>query len=148
MSATAKFLVVDDDDVVRLAHQRSLLHSNCTVTAAGDGPTALNAMEREPADVVLLDLRMPGQDGLSVLKQIKQRWPESQVVVITGYPNIDTAKEAVRLGAYDYRAKPLGPRELIKAATDALTYKRWALRAAPDGEDDLDSEPTARKLAE
>lgn len=145
---TAKFLVVDDDDVVRLSHLRSLLHTHCTVTAAGDGASALNAMEEEPADVVLLDLRMPGQDGLSVLRQIKQRWPASEVIVITGYPNLDTAKEAVRLGAYGYLAKPLGPVELIKAATDALAFKRWALRAVPDREDDLNSERTAGRLAD
>jgi DNA-binding NtrC family response regulator len=148
MSATARFLVVDDDDVVRVSHKRSLLTAHCAVATADDGAGALDAMEREAADVVLLDLRMPGRDGLSVLKEIKQRWPASEVVVITGYPSLETAKEAVRLGAHDYLAKPLGPVELIKAATDALTYKRWALRAEPDGPDDLDCEPTAGKLAE
>ena len=121
MTATAKILVVDDDEVVRLSHQRSLRDARCTVTAAADGARALSAMEQEPADVVLLDLRMPGLDGMSVLKQLKQRWPASEVVVITGYPTIETAKEAVRLGAHDYLAKPLGPVEVMQAATNALT---------------------------
>ena len=85
-------------------------------------------MEQRPADVVLLDLRMPGMDGMSVLKMIKQRWPETEVVIITGYPNVDTAKEAVRLGAYDYLAKPVGPDEVINAANGAMTQKKWALR--------------------
>ena len=148
MSASPKYLIVDDDEVVRLAHKRSLLNAHCVVAAAPDGPSALAAMEQEPADVVLLDLRMPGQDGLTVLRDIKQRWPDSQVVVVTGYASIETAKEAVRLGAYGYLAKPLAPLELIKAATDALTYKRWALQAVPDQEDDENSTGAAGELAD
>jgi DNA-binding NtrC family response regulator len=147
MSATARILVVDDDEVVRLSHQRSLRDARCTVTAAEDGARALNAMEREPADVVLLDLRMPGLDGMSVLRQLKQRWPASEVVVITGYPTVETAKEAVRLGAHDYLAKPLEPVEVIKAATDALTHKRWAIHAVTDQDNDANSTNTANELA-
>jgi DNA-binding NtrC family response regulator len=89
-------------------------------------------MEQQPADVVLLDLRMPGLDGMDVLKTIKQRWPHSEVVVITGYPCLETAKQAVRLGAFNYLTKPLGPDEVIKAANDAITQKRWALRSVSD----------------
>ncbi len=148
MTATAKILVVDDDDVVRLSHQRSLRSARCTVSVAKDGAGALSAMEQEPADVVLLDLRMPGLDGMSVLKQLKQRWPASEVVVITGYPTLETAKEAVRLGAHDYLAKPLGPVEVINAATKALTHKRWALHAvATDPDNDTRSANTASGLA-
>lgn len=147
MTATAKILVVDDDEVVRLSHQRSLRDARCTVTAAEDGARALSAMEREPADVVLLDLRMPGLDGMSVLKQLKQRWPTSEVVVITGYPTVETAKEAVRLGAHDYLAKPLGPVEVITAATNALTHKQWALHAVADQDNDANCTNTAGDLA-
>ena len=73
---------------------------------------------------------MPGLDGMDVLKIIKERWPDSEVVVITGYPTIESAKEAVRLGACDYIAKPVAPDDVIKAANDAMTHKRWALRSA------------------
>ena len=72
---------------------------------------------------------MPGLDGMDVLKTIKERWPDSEVVVITGYPTIETAKEAVRLGAHNYIAKPVGPDDVIKAANEAMTQKRWALRS-------------------
>jgi DNA-binding NtrC family response regulator len=89
-------------------------------------------MEQNPFDVVLLDMRMPGQDGLSVLRTIKQKWPESEVVIITGYPTVDSAKEAVRLGAYDYVAKPVGPQDVINAADGAMTRKQWALRRVPE----------------
>jgi len=84
-------------------------------------------MEQRPFDVILLDLRMPGLDGMSVLKTIKERWPESEVVVITGCASLETVKEAVQLGACDYLSKPVGPDEVIHAANGALTRKKWAL---------------------
>ena len=77
-------------------------------------------------------MRMPGQDGLSVLRTIKQKWPESEVVIITGYPTVDSAKEAVRLGAYDYLAKPIGPQDVINVTDGAITRKNWALQRVPD----------------
>jgi DNA-binding NtrC family response regulator len=71
---------------------------------------------------------MPGLDGMSVLKTIKERWPESEVVIITGYPSIETAKEAVRLGAYNYLAKPLNPDDVVEVANGAMMKKKWGLQ--------------------
>ena len=127
MSAKPKVLVVDDDEVVRLSHLRSLKNAWCNAEAVWSGDEALRAMEQQRFDVVLLDLRMPGTDGMSVLKTIKERWPESEVVVITGYPTVETAKEAVRLGAFDYLAKPVGPVEVINATNGAMMQKKWVL---------------------
>ena len=124
-------LIVDDEEVVRLSYARSLAGAECQTQEAWDGAEAIRSMERHPADVVLLDLRMPGADGLSILRQLKTRWPDCEVVIITGYPSVETAKEAVRLGAGDYLAKPLGPEKIIGAARGALTRKRWSLRAEP-----------------
>ncbi|HUX24367.1 MAG TPA: response regulator [Burkholderiales bacterium] len=134
MDEKTKILVVDDEEVVRLSHIRTLASIHCDVEVVRDGKDALQVMEQRPADVVLLDLRMPGMDGMTVLKMIKQRWPETEVVIITGYPNIDTAKEAVRLGAYDYLAKPVGPDEVINVANGALTQKRWAMHKDQTGQ--------------
>jgi DNA-binding NtrC family response regulator len=127
MDERTKILVVDDEEVVRLSHIRTLASVHCNVEVVRDGSEALLVMEQRPADVVLLDLRMPGMDGMSVLKTIKQRWPETEVVIITGYPSVDSAKEAVRLGAYDYLAKPVGPDDVINVANGAMTQKKWAL---------------------
>jgi len=127
MNDRASILIVDDEEIVRRSHLRSLAETGCHAEAAGSGHEALRVMEQHPFDVVLLDLRMPGLDGLDVLKTIKQRWPDSEVVVITGYPSIESAKEAVRLGAQNYIAKPVGPEDVIRAANDAWTQKRWAL---------------------
>ena len=131
MNNRSSVLIVDDEEIVRRAHLRSLQRSGCEARIAEDGNVAIREMEQSPADVILLDLRMPGLDGMDVLKTIKQRWPDSEVVVITGYPTIESAKEAVRLGACDYIAKPVGPDEVVKAANEAMTQKRWALRSVP-----------------
>lgn len=128
MDEKIRILVVDDEEVVRLSHIRTLASIHCDVAVVADGSEALLEMQRRPADVVLLDLRMPGMDGMVVLKEIKQRWPETEVVMITGYASVETAKEAVRLGAFDYLAKPVGPDEVISVANGAMTQKRWALR--------------------
>ena len=129
MNDKANVLIVDDEAVVRHSHLRSLEGSDCITRAAEGGRQAIQLMEEYPVDVVLLDLRMPDLDGMDVLKTIKQRWPDSEVVVITGYPSIETAKQAVRLGAFNYLTKPLGPDEVIKVANDAMNQKRWALRS-------------------
>ena len=78
MNDKANILIVDDEEVVRRSHLRSLEGTNCSTRAAEDGNAALHVMEQHPADVVLLDLRMPGLDGMDVLKTIKQRWPDSE----------------------------------------------------------------------
>ena len=132
MRERASILLVDDDPAVRLSYAAILARraAGCDTQTAWNGTEALRAMERHPSDVVLLDLRMPGADGLEVLKELKQRWPDSEVVVITGYPSVDSAKEAVRLGACAYLAKPVGPDEVIGAARGALARKQWMLRTA------------------
>jgi CheY-like chemotaxis protein len=135
MNEKANILIVDDEEVVRLSHLRSLEGTDCNAQAAGDGQEALTIMEQHPADVVLLDLRMPDLDGMSVLKTIKERWPDSEVVVITGYPSLESAKQAVQLGAFNYLAKPLGPADVLKAANDAVNQKRWGIRS--DNEHDI-----------
>lgn len=138
MSDKTRILIVDDDEVVRRSYLRSLESISRNVAAAGDGEKALRAMAQDPFDVVLLDIRMPGQDGLSVLRTIKRKWPESEVVIITGFPTLDSAKEAVRLGAYDYLAKPVGPQDVINVTDGATIHKHWALHCLP-----ADSDPTS-----
>ncbi len=128
MIEKAKILVVDDEEVVRLSYARALSGQHCNVDVVADGNGALQMMGQHPFDVVLLDLRMPGMDGMTVLRTIKEKWPESEVVIITGYPAVESAKEAVTLGAYDYLAKPVGPDDVINAASGAMLRKRWTLR--------------------
>jgi DNA-binding NtrC family response regulator len=128
MIENTKILVIDDEEVVRLSYLRALSAEHYNVATVKNGQDALQMMGAHPFDVVLLDLRMPGMDGMTVLKMIKERWPESEVIIITGYPAVESAKEAVALGAYDYLAKPTGPDDVINAAKGAMLHKRWALR--------------------
>lgn len=128
MNARVNILVVDDREIVRRSHLRVLRQASYNAQAAWDGTEALRAMANEPFDVVMLDLRMPGMDGMEVLKVIKEKWPNAEVVVITGYPSIESAKQALRLGASQYLSKPLTPDEVIQAAKVASTHKRWTLR--------------------
>ncbi len=122
----ARILIVDDEEVVRRSFMR-ILEGNCKVQAVWNWAQVAEAMQHDPADVVLLDLRMPEMDGISVLRALKQRWPESEVIVITGYPTLETAKQAVSLGAYDYLTKPINPDQVIHASNAAWLHKRWAL---------------------
>lgn len=131
MSDKVKILIVDDESVVRQAFVRILSSERCIVDTASNGADALGKMHAQPYDVVLLDLKMPGMDGLTVLRTIKQLWPESEVIVVTGYAAVDTAKESVALGAFDYVAKPVGPEEVINVTNEALIHKGWALRREP-----------------
>ena len=128
MNHKANILIVDDEEVVRLSLLRSLARANYVAGLACDGLEAISLMEQQPFDIVFLDLLMPELNGISVLRIIKKRWPDSEVIIITGYPDIDTAKEAVGLGAYDYLVKPVSPDDLVKAASEAMTHKGWALR--------------------
>ena len=129
MDARARILVVDDEEVVRRSYARILGEMDCDAQAAGDGEQALQAMAERQFDVVLLDLRMPGAHGLEILKTIKERWPASEVVIITGYPTFESARQALRLGACDYLAKPPETDALIEAARGALRRKKWELKA-------------------
>lgn len=130
MDKMRKVLVVDDEEIVRVSHMRTLAGQSCHVEAARGGDQALENMQKEPADVVLLDLRMPGMDGLATLKTIKERWPETEVVIITGYPSVYTAREAVRLGAFDYLVKPVDPDKVVAVANEAMAQRL----APPQGE--------------
>jgi CheY-like chemotaxis protein len=127
MKPSARILIVDDEEVVRLSYMRTLAGAECQVKAVWTWAQVRQAMDEEPFDVVLLDLRMPGMDGLDVLRALKQKWPDSEVVIITGYPTLSSAKEAVTLGAYDYLTKPVGPEQVIEAANAAMLHKLWAL---------------------
>lgn len=131
MRKRTRVLVIDDEEVVRLGLARVLSETHHEVEMAKSGPDALSEMEKRDFDVVLLDLRLPGMDGMDVLKTIKQRWPDSEVVIVTGYPTIESAKEAIRLGANDYLAKPTDPEDVIRVTGEAANHRYWTLQREP-----------------
>ena len=131
MTAKAKVLIVDDESVVRQALTRILGGVYGPVGTAASGDEALQRMREERYDLVLLDLRMPGMDGLDVLKAIKRDWPECEVVIVTGCAGIELAKASVAAGAFDVLPKPVGPDDVIETTHDALMHKGFALRFEP-----------------
>ncbi len=113
-------LIVDDEKLIRWSLRERLSRDGYTVAEAEDGKTAVGALDRGLPDLVLLDLRLPDADGLSILREVQQRSPELPVIIITAYSSVDTAVEAMKLGAYDYVAKPFNMDELAISVRRAL----------------------------
>lgn len=107
MTQGAHILVVDDEVNIRGALVTLLEKKGHHVRGAGTGEEALEELEAAPADLVMTDLKMPGIGGMEFLRRLKEKWPETEVVVMTAYGSIDTAVEAMRCGAYDYLTKPI-----------------------------------------
>ncbi len=118
-----RVLVIDDEAIVRVSCQRVLEPEGFEVDVTARGDEALEMMQSKQYDVVLTDLKMPDMDGLEVLKEIKKRWPEVQVIIITGYGTISTAVQAIKLGAYDYIEKPFTPEDILNVVKKALEEK-------------------------
>jgi DNA-binding NtrC family response regulator len=119
--STGKILVVDDEDIVRTSCSRTLSPEGYEVRLAKNGAEGLKMAKEERFDLVLTDLKMPDMDGIEVLRIIKEQWPETAVIIVTGYQTVDTAVKAIKLGAYDYIEKPFTPDALITAVKEALT---------------------------
>jgi DNA-binding NtrC family response regulator len=114
-----RVLVVDDEEDMRDLVQSFLSAEGYAVDVAEDGGQALALMERTPFDVVLSDVRMPRMGGLELLASVRSRHPETEVVLITGYANTDTAAEAVRLGAFGCLMKPFELDDLLATVRQA-----------------------------
>lgn len=106
MSETKKVLVVDDEDDVRLFLQDFLSERDLQVGAAASGEEALEAIAQSKPDIILLDLMMPGMDGLECLEQIKKKHPEINVIMITALNDEARVAKAKKLGAHNYILKP------------------------------------------
>ncbi|HEY3376791.1 MAG TPA: HD domain-containing phosphohydrolase [Armatimonadota bacterium] len=109
--ALKKVLIVDDEIGVRESI-RMLLKDRYELALANSGSQAINMLSEVRPDVVLLDLRMPDMGGIEVLQNIKAKDPQVEVILITAYATVDTARKALRLGAFDYLTKPFNPVEL------------------------------------
>ncbi len=105
-------LVVDDEDSIREGSERILTRMGYQVYKASRGSEGLEILERHPISIVLLDLKMPGMDGMEVLGHIQKLNPEILVIIITGYATLETAIDAMKQGAYDFIAKPFEPDQL------------------------------------
>lgn len=117
-----RVLVVDDEENIRSLIRQILEREGFQVEVASDGPSALKKATEEDFDLILLDVRIPQLDGMSVLREIRAVDPDAVVMIVTGYGSIEQALEAVRLGAYDYVPKPFKRDELLLRIRRALDY--------------------------
>ena len=117
-------LIVDDEPSILKSLEGILSDEGFEVTTASNGYEALQEIESDSPDLVLLDIWMPGIDGLETLKEIKKNHPYIQVVMITGHGTIETAVQATKLGAFDFIEKPLSIEKVIVAINNALNFRR------------------------
>jgi DNA-binding NtrC family response regulator len=125
---SARILLVDDDDTFRRVMAAELSRRGYEVVSAASGREALQQVEAFGPDVTLLDLRLPDMEGIEVLAQLRQRNPAAGVVVLTGHGTIDTAIQAIRLGAYDYLEKPCPIEKLEMAVEKTCEHGRLVQR--------------------
>jgi DNA-binding NtrC family response regulator len=112
MRKMVTILVVDDEEIVRESLLDWLREDGYHVETAEDGLKALEKFKKRSWDIALVDLKMPTMDGLELMEKIKESHPETQVVIITAYATVNTAVQAMKIGAYDYLVKPFNPEEL------------------------------------
>src|ERR1039458_5865060 len=126
MNATASILLVDDDSACRHVMSGELRRLGHQLSTAASGEEALESAARQEPEIVLLDLRLPGIDGLETLRTLRTRYPSVEVIMLTGHGSIDTAIEAIREGAFDYATKPCPLDEITIRIQRAI--ERRALR--------------------
>ncbi|HEX7484631.1 MAG TPA: sigma-54 dependent transcriptional regulator [Vicinamibacterales bacterium] len=107
-----RILIVDDEEIVRESLSAWLEKDGYTLATVPDGETAVDRIRKERWSILLVDLKMPGIDGLQVLEEAKKAQPDAAAVIMTAYATVDTAVAAMKIGAYDYLVKPFDPEEL------------------------------------
>jgi two-component system response regulator AtoC len=115
-----KILVVDDEVFIRELLFEFLTREDYEVVLADCGEKAVELIKSQPVGVALIDLKMPGIDGIETLKKIKEEDPDTLSIIMTGYPTLESSIEALRSGAYDYVVKPFKLNELKSSLEKAL----------------------------
>jgi two-component system response regulator HydG len=124
MTGKMSILVVDDERIVRESFLHWFKKYGCKTEVAASGLEALEKLERCPFDLLFVDIKMPGMDGLELLEKVKQQYPDAIVIIITAYGSIDTAVKAMKMGASDYLLKPFQPDQLSLVLEKVANQKR------------------------
>ena len=117
-------LVVDDEGEFREMTSKILTKRGLKVQSAGSGQKALEILDHSRTDVVLLDVKMPGMDGIDTLRHIRNLKPLVEVVLLTGHASVESGIEGMKLGAFDYLMKPIDTEPLMQKLEDAFEHKR------------------------
>jgi two-component system KDP operon response regulator KdpE len=124
MKQAAKILVVDDERTVRLMLETALRAQGYRVQTAANGQSALEQVEQEEFDLLLLDLQLGDSDGIEVLQNVKDRWPDTEVILLTAHGSVNSAIAALRYGAYDYLLKPAQVNDIRERVERGLEHRR------------------------
>jgi DNA-binding response OmpR family regulator len=130
--ATKSILVVDDERNIRLTLSRALESPDWSVQTAVNGEEGLQKMATTDIALVLLDLKMPGMSGLEFLELVRRRWPQVRVIIITAHGTIESAVEAMKLGAVDFIQKPFSPDQIRELVRGVLARETIDEREAAD----------------
>ena len=128
--AKERILIVDDEKNIVSSLQEILNDEGYEIVTAEDGLDALELVQSEPPDLVLLDIWIPGMDGIEVLQAIKTYHPEIEVLVMSGHGTIDTAVKATKLGAYDFIEKPFSLNQLVLSVERALKQRKGRMNGS------------------
>ena len=137
MKRKQTILVVDDEEAVLRLFQKILKNEEYTVLMANNGKTALEQVERKRPDLVILDLKMPDMSGIETLRRINRLNVNTEVIIITGYGSMETARTAMRLGAYDYITKPFDINYIRALIEDALSAASYSLIQKVRGNEEI-----------
>jgi two-component system, NtrC family, response regulator HydG len=152
-----RILIVDDELVVRDSLDRWFTSEGYTAHAVAGARDALEVIQQQEFDIALLDIKMPGMDGMELQARLKEADPELTVVMMTGYASVETAVQALKRGAYDYITKPVDPDELSHLVAKALEHKRAHrevvrlredLQQVMPGNELIGKSPAMKKVAE
>jgi len=121
---TIKVLLVDDEVQFLVTLNKRLTKRGFDVRQAHSGEEALGVLAEYDADVIILDVKMPGMDGISALNKIKTQWPLKEVIMLTGHASVEVAIRGMELGAFDYLMKPVDFEEFLYKIEDAVKRKR------------------------
>lgn len=124
LMTSERILVVDDELFVRELLLEYLSSQGYEVVLADTGEKAVELMQTQPANVILIDLKMPGMDGIQTLKEIKEVAPDALPIIMTGYPTIESSIDALRQGAHDYVVKPFKLNELKSSIEKAIGQQK------------------------
>ncbi len=125
---TANILVVDDEKAARKSLADILRLEGYEVTAVEDGQSALDTLSDQAFDLMLLDIRMPGMDGIEVMQKAVEISPDMQIIMLTAHGSMESAIEALRYGAHDYLIKPSSPQEILSSVAGAMARQAESQR--------------------
>lgn len=131
MHKPIRIMIVEDEPNVRLVFRAALASDDCEVTTAEDGETALRWLKREAADMILLDLQMPGIGGMETIRRLRETGIDSPVVVVSAHDGVPNVVQAIRLGAVDFLPKPTTPEALRSVVAEVVARHAGTAAVAP-----------------